>query len=61
MPASFIDNYSTYPQLGSMITISSLNKTGDNEKFLRCWWEVNQNKIGNRWIFRNSDAFPVDK
>lgn len=51
VPASFIDNYSTYPQLGSMITISSLNKTGDNEKFLRCWWEVNQNKIGNRWIF----------
>lgn len=51
VPASFIDNYSIYPQLGSMITISSLNKTGDNEKFLRCWWEVNQNKIGNRWIF----------
>lgn len=51
VPASFIDNYSTYPQLGSMITISSLNKTGDNEKFLRCWWEINQNKIGNRWIF----------
>ena len=51
VPASFINNYSTYPQLGSMITISSLNKTGDNEKFLRCWWEVNQNKIGNRWIF----------
>ena len=51
VPSSFIDNYSTYPQLGSMITISSLNKTGDNERFLRCWWEVNQNEIGDRWIF----------
>ena len=51
VPASFIDNYEKYPSLGSMITISSLNKTGDNEKYLRCWWEIEEKEIGKKWIF----------
>lgn len=51
VPDSFIDNYSMYPQLESIITIPSLNKTGDNEKYLRCWWEIDKNTIGRRWIF----------
>ena len=48
---TFIENYEKYPALGGMIEMSSLNKTGNNEKFLRFWWEVAQLKIGDRWVF----------
>jgi len=51
VPHSFIENYSSYPNLETMIDIPSLNKTGDNEKYLRCWWEVERNKVGVNWIF----------
>ena len=48
---SFIENYEKYPVLGSMIEMSSLNKTGDNETYLRYWWEVEKDTIGQKWIF----------
>lgn len=48
---AFIENYEKYPALGEMIEMSSLNKTGDNEIYLRFWWEVAQSKIGDRWVF----------
>ena len=48
---AFIENYEKYPALGEMIEMSSLNKTGDNETYLRFWWEVAQSKIGDRWVF----------
>ena len=51
VPEAFIENYEKYPALGEMIEMSSLNKTGDNETYLRFWWEVAHSKIGNRWVF----------
>lgn len=51
VPEAFIENYEKYPALGSMIEMSSLNKTGDNETYLRYWWEVNNKCIGQKWIF----------
>ena len=29
----------------------SQNITGDNERFLRCHWEINSNEINKRWYF----------
>ncbi|WP_076917460.1 BREX-1 system adenine-specific DNA-methyltransferase PglX [Negativibacillus massiliensis] len=51
VPEAFIENYENYPALGSMIEMSSLNKTGDNETYLRYWWEIDKDCIGGRWIF----------
>lgn len=51
VPETFIENYEKYPALGSMIEMSSLNKTGDNETYLRYWWEIDKDCIGGRWIF----------
>ena len=48
---SFIENYEKYPALGNMIEMSSLNKTGDNETYLRYWWEVEKGTIDQKWIF----------
>ena len=47
----FIKNYSVNPCLGDFIHMASLNKTGDNEKYLRCWWEIRKNTINERWRF----------
>lgn len=39
----FIDNYG--------VLTGSQNITGDNEKFLRCFWEVSAPSVGSRWRF----------
>lgn len=41
--ANFIENYG--------ILTGSQNITGDNEKYLRCCWEVLGSSIGSRWHF----------
>ncbi len=51
VPKAFIDNYENYPALGDMIEMPSLNKTGDNETYLRFWWEIEKQEIGERWFF----------
>lgn len=51
VPQAFIENFETNPLLGNMIEMPSLNKTGDNEKYLRHWWEVSVSDIDKRWIF----------
>lgn len=51
VPSKFIDNYEKYIPLGNVISMASLNKTGDNEKYLRCWWEIGNQNIGSKWIF----------
>ena len=51
VPSTFIDNYEKYIPLGNVISMASLNKTGDNEKYLRCWWEIGNQNIGSKWIF----------
>ena len=51
VPKAFIDNYENYPALGDMIEMPSLNKTGDNETYLRFWWEIEKQEIGERWVF----------
>lgn len=48
---SFIKNYSENLCLDDYIQMASLNKTGDNETYLRCWWEINKEKINERWRF----------
>lgn len=48
---SFISNFENNKPLDKEITISALNKTGDNEKYLRMWWEVDHHKIGDKWRF----------
>ena len=39
----FIDNYG--------VLTGSQNITGDNEKFLRCFWEVSAPSVGSKWRF----------
>lgn len=51
VPGAFIENYNNFPALGDMIEIASLNKTGDNETYLRFWWEIAHEKVGSRWVF----------
>ena len=41
--AKYIENYGDFT--------GSQNITGDNEKYLRCFWEVKSDSIGNRWRF----------
>lgn len=41
--ADFIEKYGTLT--------GSQNITGDNEKYLRCFWEVSGSSINNRWRF----------
>jgi hypothetical protein len=47
----FINNFVTMKPLDEFITMSALNKTGDNETYLRCWWEVDNSFLGDRWRF----------
>lgn len=41
--AKYIEDYG--------ILTGSQNITGDNEKFLKCFWEVDNEKVGDRWHF----------
>lgn len=47
----FIENFEKHEALEAVITMSALNKTGDNEKYLRYWWEVDIQEIGDRWRY----------
>ena len=49
----FIDNFSRGISISSISDFTgSQNKTADNEKYLRFWWEVDYNKIGpgKKWV-----------
>lgn len=48
----FIDNFAnnSYIENYGQLT-GSQNITGDNEKYLRLFWEVKRDEIGNRWRF----------
>ncbi|WP_312148567.1 BREX-1 system adenine-specific DNA-methyltransferase PglX [Paenibacillus odorifer] len=49
---NFINSFSSSKPLEHFVTISaSLNKTGDNDRFVRYWWEVNVKKINDKWRF----------
>lgn len=48
---SFIHNFEGYKPLDIYITMSALNKTGDNDRFLRNWWEIEISGIGKKWRF----------
>lgn len=48
---AFIENYEKHAALNDMIEMSSLNKTGDNDTYLRYWWEIPVDSIGERWVF----------
>lgn len=41
--AKYIEDYG--------ILTGSQNITGDNERFLKCFWEVDNEKVGDRWHF----------
>ena len=41
--SKFIENYG--------VLTGSQNITGDNEKYLRCFWEVSATSVGSRWHF----------
>ena len=48
----FIDNFSLGKSVESYGTFTgSQNITGDNEKYLRCHWEVARTNINKRWFF----------
>ena len=50
----FIDNFSKGISINSISKYTgSQNKTANNEKYLRFWWEVDCSKIGpgNKWVF----------
>lgn len=48
----FIDNFNEckYIEDYGFLT-GSQNITGDNEKYLRLFWEIDANEVGNRWRF----------
>ena len=48
----FIDNFESAKYIENYGTLTgSQNITGDNEKYLKCFWEVDSNSIGKRWRF----------
>ncbi len=48
----FIDNFKDCKFIDSYGSFTgSQNITGDNEKYLKLFWEVNANKVGNEWRF----------
>jgi len=42
--------FSTYPSLGTFSTPSNGVQTGDNEQFLRYWYEINTKKMSIKWF-----------
>jgi|GEM_PF-2214867 len=46
-----------YQQLGEITDIVQGLGTGDDDRFTRCWWEVDPDKIGNeyRWLITSGD------
>lgn len=47
---SFIDNFQNAKYIEDYGTLTgSQNITGDNEKYLRLFWEVEKEKVGNEW------------
>lgn len=49
----FVDYY----QLGDLTDVVAGLQTGDDECFTRCWWEINENEIGDRfkWYVLSGD------
>ena len=48
----FIENFSRGKSVEKYGAFTgSQNITGDNERFLRCHWEINSSEINNRWYF----------
>ena len=47
----FIGNFEEHPPLDMYIKTLTRHQTGDNERFLRCWWEIDKSDIGERWRF----------
>lgn len=48
----FIENFSRGKSVEKYGAFTgSQNITGDNERFLRCHWEINSNEINKRWYF----------
>lgn len=44
------DLFSKYPLLSTKMDICQGMKTADNERFVRYWYEISENKIGNKWF-----------
>lgn len=48
----FINNFQNAKYIEDYgILTGSQNITGDNEKYLKCFWEVDDEKVGTRWHF----------
>lgn len=49
---NFINNFNECKYIEDYgILTGSQNITGDNNKYLRNWWEINSNEINNKWFF----------
>lgn len=46
---SIIQAFNSYPTLSSYVVSNGQNITGDNKKFIRCFWEVQKNKINKEY------------
>jgi len=49
---AFIKSFS-HPRLGSLLYPKTGLTTGDNETYLRFWFEVSNAKIGHKWFYMN--------
>ena len=43
----------SFPRLGAILFPKTGLTTGDNETYLRLWFEVSNRKIGNKWFYLN--------
>lgn len=43
----------SFPKLGSILFPKTGLTTGDNERYLRLWFEVSKEKIGKKWFYLN--------
>ncbi|WP_317176038.1 BREX-1 system adenine-specific DNA-methyltransferase PglX [Halomontanus rarus] len=52
-----LDLFLEYPQLGELTDVVQGLGTGDDDRFTRCWWETNPEKIGEkyRWLMTSGD------
>lgn len=47
----FISNFENHKSLDFYINTLTRHQTGDNDRFLRCWWELERSQIYKRWKF----------
>ncbi|APX96816.1 BREX-1 system adenine-specific DNA-methyltransferase PglX [Natronorubrum daqingense] len=55
--SEILNLYEEYPLLDDLADVVAGLQTGDDDKFTRCWWEIEEDQIGNqyKWYMLSGD------